>query len=236
MVKRNGEWVAVSWDEAFAEIDTRLGAIMAEHGRDAVAVYAGNPAVHNTSTALYGPVFYKALNTKNFYTAGTVDQVPKHFSAGYMFGHALTIPVPDLDRTDHLLLLGANPLVSNGSLMTVPDARGRLKAIRARGGKIVVVDPKRSRTAELADEHHAIRPGTDALLLFALTQVLFAEGLVDPGRLADHVNGLDEVRAMAEPFTPDAVAALTGIPAEGSRRMALQLAPAPHPAGYGRIR
>jgi anaerobic selenocysteine-containing dehydrogenase len=235
MIKRDGEWVAVGWDEAFAFIDARLMPIIAEHGRDAVAVYAGNPSVHNISTALYGPVFYKALGTKNFYTAGTVDQVPKHFSSGYLFGHALTIPVPDLDRTEHLLLLGANPLVSNGSLMTVPDARGRLKAIRARGGKIVVVDPKRSRTAELADEHHAIRPGTDALLLFALVQVLFADGLVDPGRLADHVNGIDEVRALAEPFTPEAVADVTGLAADEIRRMARELAAAPRAVVYGRI-
>lgn len=235
MIKRNGEWAAASWDEAFAFIDERLTPIINEHGRDAVAVYAGNPSVHNISTGLYGPVFYKALGTKNFYTAGTVDQVPKHFSSGYLFGHALSIPVPDLDRTAHLLLLGANPLVSNGSLMTVPDARGRLKAIRARGGKIVVVDPKRSRTAELADEHHAIRPGTDALLLFALVQVLFAEGLVALGRLAEHVNGVDEVRALAEPFTPEAVADATGIVADEIRRMARELAAAENAAVYGRI-
>ncbi len=129
--------------------------------------------------------FFKAVGTRNFYTASTVDQLPKHYSAGHMFGHPLTIPVPDLDRTGHLLLLGANPLVSNGSLMTAPDVRGRLRGIRDRGGKIVVVDPKRSRTAEVADEHHAIRPGTDALLLFALVNVLFAEDLVALGALAD---------------------------------------------------
>jgi anaerobic selenocysteine-containing dehydrogenase len=235
MIKRDGEWAPASWDEAFAYIDERLTPILGEHGRDAVAVYAGNPSVHNISTGLYGPVFYKALGTKNFYTAGTVDQVPKHFSSGYLFGHALSIPVPDLDRTGHLLLLGANPLVSNGSLMTVPDARGRLKAIRARGGKMVVVDPKRSRTAELADEHHAIRPGTDALLLFALVQVLFDEGLVNLGRLAEHVNGVDEVRALAEPFTPEAVAEPTGIAAAEIRRMARELAAAEHAVVYGRI-
>ncbi len=135
LVRRDGELVEVSWDEAFAEIDSRLTALMAEHGRDAVAVYAGNPSVHNTPTSLYGPAFYKALNTKNFYTAGSVDQVPKHFSVGHMFGQGFTIPVPDLDRTDHVLMLGANPLVSNGSLMTSPDVRGRLRALRDRGSR-----------------------------------------------------------------------------------------------------
>ncbi|WP_133903951.1 molybdopterin oxidoreductase family protein [Actinophytocola oryzae] len=233
LVRRDGELVEVSWDEAFAEIERRLPPLIAEHGRDAVAVYAGNPSVHNTSTALYGPVFYKALNTRNFYTASTVDQLPKHFSAGHMFGHALTIPVPDLDRVDHLLMLGANPLVSNGSLMTAPDVRGRLRALRDRGGKLVVVDPKRSRTAELADEHHAIRPGTDALLLFALVRTLFAEDLTDTRDLP--VNGVDEVRALAEPFTPEAVAVHTGLDADVVRTMARELASAGRAVVYGRI-
>jgi anaerobic selenocysteine-containing dehydrogenase len=235
MVRRDGELVEVSWDEAFAEIDRRLPAIIAEHGREAVAVYAGNPAVHNTPTSLYGPAFYKALNTKNFYTAGTVDQVPKHFSVGHMFGHGFTIPVPDLDRTDHVLMLGANPLVSNGSLMTAPDVRSKLKALHERGGRLVVVDPKRSRTAELADEHHPIRPGTDALLLFALVNVLFAENLVSLGTLADLAEGVAEVRTLAAPFTPDAVATHTGLPAEAIRTMARDLAGAQRAVVYGRI-
>ena len=235
LVKRDGEFVEVSWDEAVAEIDRRLPALLAEHGRDAVAIYAGNPSVHNTSTSLYGPAFFKAVGTKNFYTASTVDQLPKHFSAGYMFGHPLSIPVPDLDRTQHLLLLGANPIVSNGSLMTAPDARGRLRAIRERGGKIVVVDPKRSRTAELADEHHAIRPGTDALLLFALVNVLFAEDLVALGALGPHVRGVEEVRTLATPFTPAAVASRTGLDAGEIERMARELAAAPRAAVYGRM-
>jgi len=235
LVRRDGELREASWDEAFAAIDAALPGIVAEHGRDAVAVYAGNPSVHNLATALYGPVFYKALGTKNFYTAGTVDQIPKHFSAGHMFGHGLTIPVADLDRTDHLLLLGANPLVSNGSLLTAPDMRGRLRALRERGGRFVVVDPKRSRTAEIADAHHAIRPGTDALLLFALVHVLFAENLVALGHLSAHVAGVEEVRAASAPFTPEAVAPATGLSAAAIRGMARELAAAERAAVYGRI-
>jgi anaerobic selenocysteine-containing dehydrogenase len=233
LVRRGGELVETTWDEAFAEIERRLPPLIAEHGRDAVAVYAGNPAVHSTPTSLYGPVFYKALGTKNFYTAGSVDQVPKHFSSGHVFGGGFTIPVPDLDRTGHVLMLGANPLVSNGSLMTAPDVRGKLRALRARGGKLVVVDPKRSRTAELADEHHAIRPGTDALLLFALVNELFAASLVTTRDLP--VNGVDEVRALAVPFTPEAVAAHTDITAGDIRRMAHELAAADRAVVYGRI-
>ena len=235
LVKRDGEFVEVGWDEAFAEIDTRLRAVVAEHGNDAVAMYAGNPSIHNVSSALYGPVLYRAMNTKNFYSASTVDQMPKHYTSGYMFGAPLTIPIPDVDRTQYFLMLGANPLVSNGSLMTAPDIRGRLKALRARGGRLVVVDPKRTRTAELADEHHAIRPGTDALLLFALVNVLFERELVDLGALAEHTNGVAEMRSLAEPFTPEAVAPVTGIEAAEIRRMAAELAAAERAVVYGRV-
>ncbi|PZS33050.1 MAG: molybdopterin-binding oxidoreductase [Pseudonocardiales bacterium] len=235
LIKRDGVFEPASWDEAFAEIERRLPPLIAGHGKNAVAVYAGNPSSHNLGALLYGRVFYKALGTQNIYTAGTVDQIPKHFSSGYLFGDGLTIPIPDLDRTEHLLLLGANPLVSNGSLMTAPDARGRLKGIRERGGKIIVVDPRRTRTAELADEHHAIRPGTDALLLAALAQVLFDEDLVALGRLAEHVNGLDDVRACVAPFTPQAVSANVGIAADDIRRMARELAGADRAVVYGRI-
>ncbi len=235
LLKRDGEFVEVSWQEAYDEIARRLPPILEQHGRDAVAVYAGNPGVHNIALTLYGRVLYKALGTKNFYSATSVDQLPKHYSSGTMFGDPLAIPVPDLDRTRHLLILGANPLVSNGSLMTAPDVRGRLRAIRDRGGKIVVVDPRRTRTAQFADEHHAIRPGTDALLLFALVNVLFAEDLVAPGRLAEHLNGLDDVRELAQPFTPEAVAPRTGIDAADIRRMARELADAENAVVYGRL-
>jgi anaerobic selenocysteine-containing dehydrogenase len=235
MVKRDGRWHEVSWDEAFEEIDRRLVPLMAEHGRDAVAFYLGNPSSHNLGVMLYGRALYRAVGTHNIYTAGSVDQLPKHYSSGYLFGDPMSIPVPDLDRTQHLLLLGANPLVSNGSLMTVPDARGRLKAIRDRGGKVVVVDPRRTRTAEAADEHHAIRPGTDALLLFGLVNVILCDGLATLGDLAGHVTGLDALPALAAPFTPGAVAAHTGLEASEIERMAHELAQAESAAVYGRI-
>jgi anaerobic selenocysteine-containing dehydrogenase len=235
LVKRDGEFVEVSWDEAFAEIDRRLPPIISEYGANAVAGYVGNPGAHNLGSLLYGRVLWKALGTQNFFTAGTVDQVPKHFSSGYLFGDGLTIPVPDVDRTDFLLLLGANPLVSNGSLMTAPDMRGRLKAIRDRGGTVVVVDPRRTRTAEAADRHLSIRPGTDALLLAALANVLFTEGLVRLRDLADHVIGVDEVRELVAPFHPDAVAPVVGIPAADITELARDLAAADRAAVYGRI-
>ena len=235
LVKRDGEFVPVSWDEAFDEIDRRLPPIIKQQGANAVAAYVGNPGAHNLGSLLYGRVLWKALGTQNFYTAGTVDQIPKHFSSGYLFGDALSIPIPDVDRTDFLLLLGANPLVSNGSLLTAPDMRGRLKAIRERGGAVVVVDPRRTRTAEAADRHLSIRPGTDALLLAALTQVLFAEGLVRLRDLAGHVTGVDEVRELVAPFRPEAVAPIVGIPEADIRALAHDLAAADRAAVYGRI-
>jgi anaerobic selenocysteine-containing dehydrogenase len=235
MLKRDGRHVPVSWDEAFEEIDARLGAIIAEHGRDAVALYLGNPAAHHLAWLLYGRAVIKALGSRNIFSASTVDQMPKHFSSAYLFGDPFSIPVPDLDRTDYLLMLGANPLVSNGSLMTAADVRSRLRGIQQRGGRIVVVDPRRSRTAQLADEHLAIRPGTDALLLFALVQTVIADGLVGLDHLEQHVSGLDEVSALAAPFTAEAVAPHVGVEADVIRRLAHELAAAPSAAVYGRI-
>jgi anaerobic selenocysteine-containing dehydrogenase len=224
-----------SWDEAFAEIDRRLPAIQAEHGRQAVAAYIGNPSAHNLSSLLYGRVLLKALRTRNLYSASTVDQYPKQMASALMFGSGATVAVPDVDRTDHLLILGANPLASNGSLLTAPDMRGRLRAIRARGGKVVVIDPRRTRTAREADEHHFIRPGTDALLLFALVHTLFDEGLADPRHLTAHVTGPDTVRALAGEIAPEDVAATCAIAPAEIRRMARELAGAPRAAVYGRI-
>jgi len=235
LVKRDGEFVETSWDDAFAEIDRRLPAIRAAHGNDAVAAYVGNPGAHSLSSLLYGRVLLKSLGTRNVYSASSVDQMPKHLTSGYLFGDPLSIPIPDVDRTEFLLVLGANPLVSNGSLLTAPDMRGRLKAIQKRGGRIVVVDPKRTRTAELADEHLAIRPGTDALLLAALVNVLFAEGRVRLRELADHVNGVDEISALVSEFTADTVAAAVGLDAGTIVRLARDLAAADRAAVYGRI-
>ncbi|MBA3263082.1 MAG: molybdopterin-dependent oxidoreductase [Thermoleophilaceae bacterium] len=235
LIRRDGELVEATWDEAFDEIDRRLTPLLAEHGRNAVAVYIGNPNAHNLSSLAYGPVWLRALGTQNIYSASTVDQMPKQVSAGLMFGTMLSVPVPDVDRTDHLLILGANPLVSNGSLLTAPDMRGRLRRIRERGGKVVVVDPRRTRTADEADEHHFIRPGTDALLLAAMACTLVEEDLVDPGRLLEHTNGLEQVTALVRDFTPELVADSCAIAAEEIRRMARELAAAPQAAVYARI-
>ena len=234
LVKRDGEHVEVSWDEAFAEIERCLLPLL-ERNRNAVALYLGNPSVHNLGGSLYNRPVIQALKTRNLYSASTVDQMPRHVSSGLLYGDAGTIPVPDLDRSDYLLMLGANPLESNGSLCTAPDFPGRLKALRERGGKLVVVDPRATRTTALADEHLAIRPGQDALLLASMLQVIIEEGLVDTGEVSEHLEGVAEIEAAVSPFAPERVAERCGIPQGTIRRLARELAAAPSAAVYGRI-
>jgi anaerobic selenocysteine-containing dehydrogenase len=224
-----------TWDEAFAEIDRRLTPIIEQHGRDSVAAYIGNPNAHNLSALMYGKAWLRALGSKNIFSASTVDQMPKQVASGLMFGTMLGVAIPDIDHTDHMLMLGANPLASNGSLFTAPDMRGRIRRLQERGGKLVVVDPRRSRTAEVADEHHFIRPGTDAHLLMAMVHTLFEEQLVDVANIAEHLNGLTEVEQAAREFTPERAAAACDVPAEEIRRMARELAAAPRAVVYARI-
>jgi anaerobic selenocysteine-containing dehydrogenase len=235
LVKRDGAFVEVGWDEAFAEIEARLLPILERDGRDACAVYVGNPNAHNLAGLLYNRAVIRALGSTNVYSASTVDQRPKEISAALMFGGGLNVPVPDVDRTDFLLMLGANPFASNGSLATAPDWPGRLERLVERGGTLVVVDPRRSRTAEMATQWLPIRPGADAYLLAAVVQVLAEEGLLALGPLAELVTGLDEVVAACAPFTPEVVADACGLPAEDIRALARALAGAPTACVYGRI-
>ncbi|MEU7077526.1 MULTISPECIES: molybdopterin oxidoreductase family protein [Streptomyces] len=235
LVRTDGVLREATWSEAFDAVAAKIPALTREHGEQAVGVYLGNPNVHTMAGGLYPPLLLSALGTRNVFTASTLDQMPKHVSSGLLFGDAQAIPVPDLDRTAHLLLIGANPLESNGSLCTAPDFPGRLRALRRRGGTLTVVDPRRTRTARLADRHAAIRPGTDALLLAALTQVLLEEKLTDPGALGEHLEGLDELTEAIADFTPEAVAAACDLDAETIRAIARELAAAPAAAVYGRI-
>ena len=235
LIKRDGAFVEASWDEAFAEIAKRLPPIIQQYGKDAVATYGGNPGAHKVSLGLYGGMLRKAIGSKNIFTASTLDQMPKQLSSGLMFGSWLSIAVPDIDRTDYLLILGGNPLVSNGSIWTVADFRGRMKALQARGGKLVVIDPKRSETAKAADAYHPIRPVSDGLFLAAVVKTLFAEGPVNLGRLEEHLNGVADVEAAVSGFTPEAVADRCGIEAETIKQIARDIAGAERAAVYGRI-
>jgi anaerobic selenocysteine-containing dehydrogenase len=200
-----------------------------------VAVYQGNPVVHNHGSILFGQLFLRSLGSRSRFSATSVDQLPQMLAALLMFGHQLLLPVPDIDRTDFLLILGANPLASNGSLMTAPGVEKRLKAIKARGGRIVLVDPRRTETAALADLHLAIRPGGDAMLLAAMIHTLVAEQRINPGRLAEFTNGLDVLADAVKPFAPEAVAERTGLDPRAIRELALDFAKAPSAVAYGRV-
>ncbi|MGW5638333.1 molybdopterin oxidoreductase family protein [Streptomyces sp. NPDC003832] len=235
LVREDGVLREATWEEAFDAVAVGIRTVVEQAGPHAVGIVLGNPNVHTMAGALYPPLLIAALGTHSLFTASTVDQMPKHVSSGLLFGDANAIPVPDLDRTDHLLLIGANPLESNGSLCTAPDFPGRLKALRARGGTLTVIDPRRTRTARLADRHIAVRPGTDALLLAAMTAVLFEEGLVDPGELAPHLQGIEELREAMRDFTPEVVAAACDVDAGTIRALARELAAAPTAAVYGRV-
>ncbi len=228
-------WERIDWDTAIAEAARGLRAVQAQHGPDALGIYIGNPTVHNYGSLLFVPALIKALGTRNRFSATSVDQLPHQFTAYWMFGHQLLLPIPDIDRTQHMLILGANPAVSNGSLMSAPDVKRRLRAISERGGRLVVVDPRRSETAELADEHIFIRPGSDVLLLLGMLHTLFDEQLVSPGRLAELCRDLDRVTELVRPYAPERVAGPTGIDAATMRRLARDFAAAPAAVVYGRI-
>jgi anaerobic selenocysteine-containing dehydrogenase len=228
-------WQEISWHEAFDEVAANLKRVQAKHGRHSVGFYVGNPTVHNYNALLFLPGFIRSLHTRNRFSATSVDQLAHHFAAFFMFGHQLLLPIPDLDRTDFLLILGANPAVSNGSLMSAPDVANRLRAIRERGGKVVLVDPRRTETARLADQHIFIRPGTDVLLLLAMLHVICAENLVKLDRLAPFTDGLEIIEALVKDFSPERVAPITGIPAEQVRELAREFARAKTAVCHGRI-
>jgi anaerobic selenocysteine-containing dehydrogenase len=232
---KDGDWERIGWEAAFDLTAKGIRDIQSDHGLDAVAVYLGNPNVHNLGSLLYGPPLVRSLRTRNCFSATSVDQLPHHVAATLMFGHRLLLPVPDIDRTQHLLMLGANPAVSNGSMMTAPGIKRRLEELNKRGGRLVVIDPRRTETARIADQHHFIHPGTDALLLMALLQVIFDEGLERLGRVGEFCDGLETVRSVVINFPPEHIAPIVGIGAEAIRSMAREFATAPSAVCYGRL-
>ncbi|WP_426140481.1 molybdopterin oxidoreductase family protein [Pseudomonas sp. DWP3-1-2] len=227
------QWQPIGWDEAFDLVADRLLRIQQRHGQNAVAVYQGNPSVHNYGLMTHSNYFLGLLKTRNRYSATSVDQLPHHLTSFLMYGHGLLLPIPDIDHTDFMLILGGNPLASNGSIMTVPDVEKRLKAIQARGGKVVVVDPRRTETAAIADQHLFVRPGGDAALLFGILNTLFEEGLTRTSHLP--VDGLDEVRQAIAAMTAEAMSSRCGVPALQIRQLARDFAGADKAVCYGRM-
>ncbi|MFB1294521.1 molybdopterin-dependent oxidoreductase [Mycobacterium sp. pW049] len=235
LVRRDGVLSEATWEAAFAAMADGLAAAVRDHGGTSVGVYLGNPNAHTVAGALYPPLIIRGLGTHQVFSASTLDQMPKHVSLGLMFGSPVAFLVPDLDRTDYLVVIGANPLVSNGSLATAADFPGKLRRLRKRGGRLVVIDPARTRTAELADRHLAPRPGTDAALLLAVVHVLFEDNLVNLGSVAEYIAGVDEVRFLAKDFAPGAVADYCGVDSDEITTLARELSAAPTAAVYGRM-
>lgn len=235
-VKRTADgWVPISWDEALDETARRLHNIQEVHGKDSVALYFGNPTAHNHGALFTLLPFVKALRSRQRYSATSADQLPHQLATWQLFGHQALFPIPDVDRTDYFLIIGGNPLASNGSIMTVPDVKGRLKALQKRGGKVVVIDPRRTETAKVADEHHFVRPGTDVYLLLAIVQVLFEELLVAPGRLDEILDGKKDLSRLVTNWKPEKVADTVGMSADAIRKLARDIAAAPRAAIYSRV-
>jgi anaerobic selenocysteine-containing dehydrogenase len=235
-VKRTAQgWQTITWDEAFDLVVSNLKRLQEKHGPDAVGVYQGNPSVHNSGTLLTAPGFFKTLGTRNRFSATSVDQLPHHLAALTMFGHGLLMPIPDVDRTDFMLIFGANPLTSNGSLMTAPGMRERLRAIQARGGRVIVIDPRRTETAQTANEHHFVQPGTDVFVLLGMLHTVFTENLVRLGHLETVTDDLEVLRQAMQPFSPERIAARTRLEAATIKRLARDLANTPRAVVYGRM-
>ena len=229
-------WETISWNEAFDEVASKLKSIQNQHGKNAVGVYQGNPSVHNSGTLLTAPAFLRALGTKNRFSATSADQLPHHFVAWQMFGHPLLLPIPDIDRTDFMLIIGANPLASNGSLMTVPDVAHRLKAIQKRGGKFVVIDPRKTETAKIADQHLFIKPATDVYLLLAiLNEVLNAKEFLHYDQLNITPEEVLLLKSAIESYTPQAVSSITGMASENIEILVNELLTAKSSVVYGRM-
>jgi anaerobic selenocysteine-containing dehydrogenase len=232
MKRTENGWIQIGWTEAFDEVASRLKDIQQRHGNNAVAMYAGNPSVHNSGVYLSGTGLMKALKTKNIYSATSTDQLPHHFASWQMFGHPFLLPIPDIDRTDYWLIMGGNPIASNGSIMTAPDVASRLKAIQERGGKVVVIDPRFTETAAKANAHHFITPGTDAFLLLAMLQVVFEENL---DKTPHYTTGLEELKAIVKDYSPELVAKQTGISAADIRQIVHDFTVAKAAVAYGRV-
>jgi anaerobic selenocysteine-containing dehydrogenase len=232
MIREGDEWREASWDEAFAAVERGITDVIEKHGRDAVAVFFGNPTYHTMAGFLYRVPLIQSLASKNVYSSGTIDHMPKHVACGHLYGDPFAIAVPDVDRTDYLLVVGANPMESHGSLFCAPNMPARLRALRERGGKLVVVDPRRTRTAETSDEHFFVRPGTDPFLLLGIVHTLLAEDLAT---VTLDVDGLDELRALTAEFSPEVAEKVCGVPAADIARIARELAEAPTAAVYSRM-
>ncbi|NMP33424.1 molybdopterin-dependent oxidoreductase [Thalassotalea sp. M1531] len=228
-------WKEISWQSAFDEIATKFKTIQHAYGKNAVGVYLGNPNAHNLGNALFLKPFMKALGSLNRFSSASTDQMPHHVASNYMFGNGMLIPIPDIDRTDFMLIIGGNPVVSNGSMMTAPGVVHRIKAIQKRGGKVVVVDPRRTKTAKIANQHLFIRPEKDALLLMAMIHCIFEQNAVNLRHLVNVVDNITQLETLVKEYSPEAVTAHVGIPASDIRQLAADMSNAQSAVCYSRM-
>ena len=200
-LRKTGDgWREISWQDAYRMVEENIKAVRDTHGANAIASYLGNPIVHNLGMMTFVGTLLKAIGSKNVYSATSMDQLPHHFMSHFMFGHEMRIPVPDIDRTEFMIIMGANPLASNGSMMSSAGVARRLRSIQQRKGKFIVIDPRLTETAKVATEHHFIKPGTDVYFLLALLHVIIRDQKTRLGRLEDHVEGFEKLAPLVDGF------------------------------------
>ena len=237
MERKGDSWVRISWEEAFEKAAKGLYAVQKRLGNDAVGIYQGNPSAHNIGTILYSPQFVRTIKTKNRYSATSVDQLAHHMAGEFMLGHMNLVPIPDINRTSYWLILGGNPLVSNGSLMTAPDVSGKLKAIQKRGGKVVVVDPRRTETANKSDQHLFIKPATDIWLLLAMINLIISKDKMRLDRVEHFIelDKIEEIKSLVQGITPEIASSITGIPTSAIVTLVDEFTAADSAVCYGRL-
>ena len=232
---KNGEWEEISWEKAFDIVGDKINEIRKKHGDDSVALYLGNPTVHNLGMMLFSGELRRSLRTKNFFSPTTMDQLPHHFIGYHMFGHAFNMPIPDIDRTDYFIMFGANPIASNGSIMSGCGPVEKIKTIQNRGGKVILFDPRATETSRVVDEHHFIKPSTDVFFLLGMLHLIQKNNWIQLGDLENHISGFEKLKNLAEEFTPEKVEKITGVSADVLKRLTKEFVQHDRAVMYGRM-
>ena len=233
-------WKEIGWPEALDKVAAGIQSVQKKHGQNAFGIYLGNPNVHNLGGMLTIKHLLTSIKTRSRFSATSIDQLPHHIVCMHLFGHMLRIPVPDVNRTQYMLIIGGNPLASNGSIMTAPNMRQKLKDIKARDGKVVVIDPRRTETADIASEHHFIRPATDVLLLLAMLNEIYLQGYADKARVKNNraaalAPEIARLADFAKDYSAESVAEITGIAAKEIKRLVKEFCEAESSVCYGRM-
>ncbi|MEL6988484.1 MAG: molybdopterin-dependent oxidoreductase, partial [Bacteroidota bacterium] len=233
--KTDDGWEIISWEEAFDTVERALKKIRKKYGNDSIGTYTGNPTVHNTGTALTLYDTINAINTKNRYASHSLDSVPHFLVNQLMFGHAMLAPIPDIEHLEYMLIIGANPLASNGSFMSTPNFRGKMKAIQNKGGKVVVIDPRKTETARKASEHYFIHPESDVLFLLSIINEIFKRNGVVQSRVIQFTEHVEELKHAVQDYSINAVSSVVGISTSDIHHIVDDLLKYKYSAVYGRL-